>query len=60
MMTGGLCGALGMLEEGAQTLSMPSALVHFIQVSGSSTDFSELRISREIAEIIYELVLWVC
>ena len=58
-MAGGLHGGLGMLEEGAQTLSMPPALVHFVQVIGSSTGFSELRISRRIAEIIYELVLWV-
>lgn len=51
-------GALGMLEEGAQTVHA-SAHVHFVQVISPSTDFSELRISRELAEIIYEHVLWV-
>lgn len=58
-------GALGCLKyklsvhhkRRAQTLSVPPAPVHFVQVIGSSTDFSELRISRGIAEIIYELVL---
>lgn len=52
-----LRGALGVLEEGAQSLSVSPALVHFVQVTSSSTDFSELRTSRGIAEIIYELFL---
>lgn len=36
---GALHGALGMLGEGAQTLSMPPALVHFVQVADPSTHF---------------------
>lgn len=44
--------ALGVLEEGAQTLPLPPALVHLLQVLGSSTDFSELRISRGVAEMM--------
>lgn len=44
-MAKGLRGALGMLEEAAQTLSVPPALVHFVQLIGSSMDFSGLRIS---------------
>lgn len=40
-----LRGALGVLEEGAQTLSASPALVYFVQVTSSSTHFSELRLA---------------
>lgn len=54
VMASRLHGSLGMLEKGAQTVPA-SAHVCFVQVISSSTDVSELRISRELAEVPYEL-----